>query len=56
MIVQTNALRRLQSNPFPTVVHSVRNMTRTIEEAGFELVSQSGTIAWSVEVYRRRLS
>lgn len=49
-----NAIRRLRSNPFRTVVHPLRDMQRIIEEAGFELVRRSQTFAWSVDVYRRR--
>lgn len=51
-----NAMRRLRSNPFRTVVHPSRGMQRIIEQAGFQLISHSETFFWSVDVYRRPLA
>jgi magnesium-protoporphyrin O-methyltransferase len=48
-----NAFRALRSNPFRVVIHPLPEMLRLIQEAGFDLVSRSQTIAWSVDVYRR---
>jgi SAM-dependent methyltransferase len=48
-----NAMRRVRSNAFRTFVHPVADMQRLIAKAGFELVHQSQTSTWAVEIHTR---
>ena len=48
-----NALRRVRSNPFRTVVHPVDEMHRLIRAASFEMVSRTQTATWAADVYAR---
>jgi tRNA1(Val) A37 N6-methylase TrmN6 len=54
-IALANALLRTTSG-FRTFVHSERAMRRLIERAGFELVSHSHNMAWSADVFVRRVA
>lgn len=46
-----NAMRRWHGNPFRTFVHPPADIQRTIEAAGFRLVSRARTMMWSADVF-----
>ncbi len=48
-----NAMRRWRVNPFRTFVHPPAGIQRTIEAAGFRLVSRARTMIWSADVFVR---
>jgi magnesium-protoporphyrin O-methyltransferase len=52
-IAGENGLRRLKGNAFRAFVHPVRQMTQTIERAGFRLAARRQTWQWSAEVWVR---
>lgn len=49
-----NLLRRLRGNSFLTFVHPESKMRELITRAGFDLVAQRRTLAWSADVFVRR--
>jgi len=49
-----NSYRALRRNPFRAFVHSTRAMEDIIHAHGFQRESRTGTLAWCVDVYRRR--
>jgi len=53
-IAGENGVRRLRGSLFRAFVHPVRQMTHTIDHAGFCLVARRETWQWSADVWVRR--
>lgn len=55
-VVGAENVMRARKSAFRTFVHPTRRMEQVVREAGFELVSREETLAWTVDVFTKRLS